>query len=595
MNLKKLSWVVGSTIIFNVALLPSAWAEPSRELTPLSKTSAIDTKPSAAGDISRSTKPTEVLPIVNVKGQNQISQTASSTSSVLQKFDALQLQESQHQNSLEDLSQVSSVSQLSDVRSSDWAFTALQSLVERYGCIAGFPDGMFRGGNSMSRYEFAAGLNACADKINEIISSGLADKVSKDDLASLSKLQEEFAAELTTLRGRVDALDLKVNKLESQQFTTVSATNDRAITVMGGEAIFALSTAGGGKPPGKGENNTTLTYSSRIGIVSTFTGKDRLRLELASGNFSGGGYSNSNSLNTNTALLSFQSDTANQIQLSRLEYRFPILNDRAVLTFQPVGFSLSSVLSANSPYFDSGRGAISRFAELSPVFRIGNLDAGVGFDWLISDRVRLQYAYGASNANNPSTGGGLFGSNDQAMGLQLLLVPANNVLTGLTFVYGNSNTGALNTFTGSAIADASGFINQPAQIYGINGSLQWRISPKLTFATWGGLIGAYASKTDAFSVSSAYLFSLGLSDLFSEGDLFAFLFGQPLKIISLGNSGASSGLTDTASSLHFETFYRFNLTRNITVTPGFFLVTSPGNVAGNNTIYVGTLRTTFRF
>ena len=110
---------------------------------------------------------------------------------------------------------VSSVSQLSDVRPTDWAFTALQSLVERYGCIAGYPDSTFRGKQATSRYEFAAGLNACLDKINEIISAGLADKVSKEDLATLQKLQEEFAAELATLRGRVDALDAKTAKLEA--------------------------------------------------------------------------------------------------------------------------------------------------------------------------------------------------------------------------------------------------------------------------------------------------------------------------------------------------------------------------------------------
>ena len=40
---------------------------------------------------------------------------------------------------------VTSVSQLSDVKPTDWAFTALQSLVERYGCIAGYPDRTFRG------------------------------------------------------------------------------------------------------------------------------------------------------------------------------------------------------------------------------------------------------------------------------------------------------------------------------------------------------------------------------------------------------------------------------------------------------------------
>jgi uncharacterized protein with NRDE domain len=55
---------------------------------------------------------------------------------------------------------VTSVSQLSDVKPTDWAFTALQSLVERYGCIAGYPDSTFRGRQATSRYEFAAGLNA---------------------------------------------------------------------------------------------------------------------------------------------------------------------------------------------------------------------------------------------------------------------------------------------------------------------------------------------------------------------------------------------------------------------------------------------------
>ncbi|MFN7355458.1 MAG: iron uptake porin, partial [Pseudanabaena sp.] len=82
---------------------------------------------------------------------------------------------------------VTSVSQLSDVRPTDWAFTALQSLIERYGCIAGYPDRTCRGNQATSRYEFAAGLNACLDKINEIISAGLADKVGKEDLATLQK------------------------------------------------------------------------------------------------------------------------------------------------------------------------------------------------------------------------------------------------------------------------------------------------------------------------------------------------------------------------------------------------------------------------
>ncbi|MFN4865451.1 MAG: porin, partial [Cyanobium sp.] len=34
--------------------------------------------------------------------------------------------------------QVTSVSQFSDVRPTDWAYQALSNLVERYGCVAGY-------------------------------------------------------------------------------------------------------------------------------------------------------------------------------------------------------------------------------------------------------------------------------------------------------------------------------------------------------------------------------------------------------------------------------------------------------------------------
>lgn len=74
--------------------------------------------------------------------------------------------------SVEDpMAQVTSVSQLRDVQPTDWAFSALQSLVERYGCIAGYPDGTYRGDRPLSRYEFAAGLNACLDRVNEFIAT----------------------------------------------------------------------------------------------------------------------------------------------------------------------------------------------------------------------------------------------------------------------------------------------------------------------------------------------------------------------------------------------------------------------------------------
>ena len=59
--------------------------------------------------------------------------------------------------------QVTNVNQLRDVYPTDWAYEALRSLVDRYGCIVGYPNQTYRGNRALSRYEFAAGLNACLE------------------------------------------------------------------------------------------------------------------------------------------------------------------------------------------------------------------------------------------------------------------------------------------------------------------------------------------------------------------------------------------------------------------------------------------------
>ncbi|MFN9533975.1 MAG: iron uptake porin, partial [Pseudanabaena sp.] len=210
---------------------------------------------------------------------------------------------------------VTSVSQLSDVRPTDWAFTALQSLVERYGCIAGYPDRTFRGKQATSRYEFAAGLNACLDKINEIISAGLADKVSKQDLATLQKLQEEFAAELATLRGRVDALDAKTAKLEAQQFSTT--------TKLRGEAIFGLvGGSDGTTTTGVDKTNIAFNYRVRLNLDTSFTGKDLLRTRLQASNTA----NFTDLAGSNSTRLSYDgfATSANNFEINRLYYRFPV-------------------------------------------------------------------------------------------------------------------------------------------------------------------------------------------------------------------------------------------------------------------------------
>ncbi|MBD0334893.1 MAG: S-layer homology domain-containing protein [Cyanobacteria bacterium Co-bin13] len=88
------------------------------------------------------------------------------------------------------LAQITSVSQLSDVLLSDWAYQALQSWIEQYGCIQGYLDRTYRGNAAITRYEFAAGLNACLDVVAQLMGTG----IDPNDLATIRRLQEEFQA-----------------------------------------------------------------------------------------------------------------------------------------------------------------------------------------------------------------------------------------------------------------------------------------------------------------------------------------------------------------------------------------------------------------
>ena len=45
--------------------------------------------------------------------------------------------------------QVTSVNQFTDVLPTDWAYQALTNLVERYGCVAGYPNDSYKGVQAM--------------------------------------------------------------------------------------------------------------------------------------------------------------------------------------------------------------------------------------------------------------------------------------------------------------------------------------------------------------------------------------------------------------------------------------------------------------
>ena len=200
------------------------------------------------------------------------------------------------------LNQITNVSQLQDVQPGDWAYQALRGLVERYGCIAGYRDGTFRGNRALTRYEFAAALDTCLQQVQQLIDSGTANLATKEDLEILSRLNQEFKSELATISERVGKLEEKTDFLEKNQFSTT--------TKLKGEGIFALSFTD------KGE--ATFSDRVRLNFNSSFTGKDLLRIRLQANNVP----NLSGVTGTDMSRTSFDAGNNNNVSLNEVYYRW---------------------------------------------------------------------------------------------------------------------------------------------------------------------------------------------------------------------------------------------------------------------------------
>ncbi|MEL4893938.1 iron uptake porin, partial [Crocosphaera sp. Alani8] len=176
------------------------------------------------------------------------------------------------------MNQVTSVSELRDISPTAWAYEALRSLVERYGCIAGYPDRTFRGERSVSRWEFAAGLNACLNTIERLLQENVA--VLREDIEKMKRLAQEFEQELMALGARIDNLEVRTAYLEDHQFSTT--------TKLQGDIVFNLADAFGddinnGTGTRDLDAQTVFTSKIRLQMVTSFSGKDQLITRLTSG------------------------------------------------------------------------------------------------------------------------------------------------------------------------------------------------------------------------------------------------------------------------------------------------------------------------
>lgn len=499
------------------------------------------------------------------------------------------------------IDQVTNVSELKDVSPGDWAYSALQSLVERYGCIAGYPDGNFKGNRAMTRYEFAAALNACLQQIEKLIAAQTSEFVTKEDLKNLDTLKNDFAPELEKISGRVDGLEGRISKLEKSQFSTT--------TKLVGEAIFALT-----DNFGKNYNqNAVLGDRVRLDFQSSFTGSDKLHTRLAAGNLSSflsqygrttANPAGTGAEGTQTFDLTGSTNTSNGFALDWLAYEFP-WGKNAKVYVAATGGLFADIAPTLNPYFDDGdggKGALSVFAQNNPIYRLGG-GAGAGVTYNFGSGgsfspASLTLAYLADNANSPAQGAGLF-NGDYAALAQLTFNLSDSFQVAGTYVNSYHTTpsdlfdaGGGRGITGTALANNPTAGPIQGNSYGVQAA--WKVSDKLSISAFGGSTFARGMTSNQDANIWYYGGGLAFPDLGKKGNLGGIFVGVEPYTNGLRTIGGSNTLrADTP--LHIEGFYKYQLTDNVSITPGIIWISTPNQDTTNQDAVIGTLRTTFSF
>jgi len=501
----------------------------------------------------------------------------------------------------EQMSQVTSVSQLDDVQPTDWAFGALQSLVERYGCLAGNAKGNYLGNSAINRYEFAQSLNICLNQIQELITRNQANNINNQELEQIQRLQSEFQRELQEITQRIDVLENKNVELKSHQFSTT--------TRLYGQAIFSLQGTNttnvdlfprDGVPERQGKTNITFTDSVQLTLATSFTGKDLLITGISAGNLG----SNAALVSHNMGRLSFESNTENKLVINDLSYRF-LLADNLGIVVGASGVNPATTFRGINPLEGSGDGAISQFGQRNPILNIGNGTGGIGFDWEISDRISLQGVYSTEIPSfaGSSNFGGLFGGRYTA-GAQLTLAPTDNIDIGIDYIYSHSSNDLLGTGIGDGQLISPFAPSRAFNTHAVGTTVAWRVNENLQLGGWGGFSSSKPVNLSGSVETTNWMVFAALPNLGKAGNLGGILVGQPPKINSsslpdgfnfpnFSNGGTPGGRKDT--SWHVELFYRAQLNDRFSLTPGLLVVFNPDHNTANDPLIVGALRATFRF
>jgi hypothetical protein len=192
----------------------------------------------------------------------------------------------------------------------------------------------------------------------------------------------------------------------------------------------------------------------------------------------------------------------------------------------------------------------------------------------------------------------LFGGDYGAIA-QITFKPSKNLGLGLTYVrsYQNSVSTQLGGGSGTFRANFP-FLTTPTSANSVGFEFNWQPSTRVAFSGWVGGTFAQAESGNGILVAKGNTatilngaLAVSFPDLFRKGNMGGIIVGVEPQVVS---SNSVIGKDDN-TNIHLEGLYRFKINDNISITPGVIAVVNPEGNSANDTVIIGTVRTTFTF
>jgi len=511
-----------------------------------------------------------------------------------------------------DQNQVTNVQQFNDVKPTDWAYQALSNLIERYGCVAGYPNGTFKGGQAMTRYEAAALLNACLDRVTETTDE-------------IQRLQQDFAKELAVIKGRVDSLEKKVGTLESTQFSTTTKLEGDTYWTIGANAFGGVGNGTVGRT-GTIQNlnstygGTTFNYDFRLNLKTSFTGKDLLYSRLRAGNYVGSALGGSPfSLgaldrafpgNDNSGFASLN----NTFYLDRLYYRWPV-SKAFTAALGPA--ARNTEFLGTAPFFYTDHAGLD-FFQLHGAPGTYNKATGSTFALIWKQPVKKGKPYFTASSSLVSPGaneadtdgdyrlqtgattssvraGGILGAYSADSWLSQIAYVEKNWKAAVAYRYGKCGGGSNYQNRRGSQAATQAELCTGTNPSSSNFAVSWAwqpdkkgtVVPSLslgygyssyaqggTLTSAGTNYGALGLRGGVGNISATQSWTVALQwlDAFTKGNSAGMAVGQPSFVTALRN-----GSTPQDGNYAWEWWYKFKVSDQISITPTFFYLSNPSS------------------